>query len=298
MGTLIASGLWMVMSGFVFCIPVSDFWSVNRTNRTQNCLPEGPVWFSNAAIQILTDIIILLLPMPLLSSLHLPRNQKAGIIVVFCVGIIVIATSAVRLYELSSMLRGHDFTDANGEAAVWSSLENTVSIICACLPPLNPLISRIFSFCFRPRPLHSSRYSNNTTLLTSAHHHHLSSSRKPSVYDHTVGSDGAVFYNDLFYCGPGSYSASVAMMGPNHVNENHQPQTEEGIRVVRELRMESDSVDPAFSPHDTKEGEDLEMGKSSSGGGEDKPWNPTGIDGDLGDFEFPDYKKRMNCPIY
>lgn len=294
MSALIASGLWIVMTGFIFCIPVSDFWTVNRTNHTQNCLPEGPVWYSNAAIQILTDTIILLLPMPLLSRLHLPRKQKAGIILVFCVGIFVIATSSARLYELSTMVSGRDFTKTNARAAVWSSLENNVSIICACLPPLHPLISRIFSFWFRPRPLHSShasRYHSNTTQLTSAHH---LSSRKPSVYDHTVGADGGVIYNDLFYGGPGSYSASVAMMGPDQVNKE-QPASEDGIRVVRELRMESDScLEPASgSPGDVTGEGDLEMGRPGS-----QKTCDTAIEWDLGDFEFPDYKERMNCPVY
>lgn len=293
MASLIISGLWMVISGFVFCIPVSDFWTLSRTAHARNCLPEGPVWYSNAAIQILTDIVILILPMPLLSKLHLPYKQKAGIILVFCVGVFVIATGSARLYELSTMLRGRDFTKANAEAAVWSSLEANVSIICACLPPLQPLISRIFSFCFRPQPLHSShgsRNHSNTTQLTPTTHH---SSRKPSVFDHTIGPDGGVFHNDFFYAGPGSYSASIAKMGSDQAKEDQQ-QDEDGIRVVRELRMESDCVEPV-SPVGLQVG-DAELGERSSGGSENKLWK-TSIEWDLGDFEFPDYKDRMNCPV-
>lgn len=296
MASIILSGLWMVTSGFVFCIPVHSFWSLNRTNHAEDCLPEGPVWYSNAAIQILTDIVILLLPMPLLSNLHLPQRQKAGIIVVFCVGIMVIATSSARLYELSTMIRGGDFTLTNSNAAVWSSLEANVSLICACLPPLYPLISRVFSFCFRPQPLHSSpasRYHSNTTQLTSTTH--PISSRKPSVYDHTIGADGGVFYNDFFYAGPGGYSASIANMG--HQTKDDEPDLENGIRVVKELTMVTDQVDPLplpSSPIETRKG-DFEMGRYSKGSGS-KSSNPS-IEWDLGEFEFPDYKDSMNCPL-
>lgn len=68
------------------CIPVSDFWKLDRVPR--HCLPEGPVWYANAAMQIITDVVILVLPMPLLSKLHLPRRQKVGTMLVFGVGIL------------------------------------------------------------------------------------------------------------------------------------------------------------------------------------------------------------------
>lgn len=89
MVVLVILALWMVLSGFVFCVPVSDFWNVfhNHNLRAEHCMPEGPVWFANAALQIFTDFVILLMPMPLLSNLSLPRRKKAGVILIFCVGI-------------------------------------------------------------------------------------------------------------------------------------------------------------------------------------------------------------------
>jgi hypothetical protein len=88
MAFLIIAGLWMVLSGFLFCIPVRDFWNVNYKEHTGHCLPEGPVWYANAVMQIFTDVVILILPMPLLSKLHLPRRQKVGMMLVFGVGVL------------------------------------------------------------------------------------------------------------------------------------------------------------------------------------------------------------------
>ena len=88
MAFLIIAGLWMVVSGFLMCIPVHDFWDLNRTTRVTHCLPKGPVWYANAAMQIFTDVVILVLPMPLLSKLHLPRQQKVGTMLVFGLGIL------------------------------------------------------------------------------------------------------------------------------------------------------------------------------------------------------------------
>ena len=110
MGFLVIAGLWMVISGFLFCMPVSAFWSTDQDYRSSHCLPEGAVWFTNAGIQIVTDIIILILPMPVLSKLRLPKRQRLGIMLVFGVGICVIATSSARVYELNLLVHGHDYT--------------------------------------------------------------------------------------------------------------------------------------------------------------------------------------------
>jgi hypothetical protein len=294
MGFLVVAGLWMTLSGFFFCAPIHYFWDVSDEVRSDHCLPEGPVWFTNAGIQIATDIIILILPMPLLWKLQMPRRQKFGVVAVFGLGIVVIATSSARLSQLSIMVRAKDFTKTNAQAVLWSSLEANISIICACLPPLHPLLSRVFSFCFLPQPLHSSPGSkaghSHTTQLTD--------SRKPSIYSHynsNPSPDGGVWYNEIFTPGPANYSASISKD-----NNNEEPGNENGIRVVRELRMRSEEVHtPTLrtgSPRDMER--DLEMGTLDShsareGGGASNP----GIEWDLGDFEFPDYKERMNAPI-
>ncbi|CAI7660172.1 hypothetical protein N7533_001066 [Penicillium manginii] len=291
MGFLVVAGLWMVLSGFFCCVPISYFW--RHRHSTGHCLPKGPVWFTNAAIQIMTDIIILILPMPIVSKLRLPKRQRAGIMIVFGVGVVVIATSSVRVYELSVMVRGHDFTKTNAEAAVWSSLEANVSIICACLPPLHTLISRVFSFCFRPQPIHASPASNTkphstTTFLTS-------SARKPSIYDHHHYHDGGIFYNDAFYTGPvGSYTASISKVNTNDDDPESggSANSGDGIRVVRELRIGSDSVAPSPTLAPTT----LGLGGTNEHDFELEHRGPS-VEWDLGDFEFPDYKERMNAPI-
>lgn len=175
-------------------------------------------------------------------------------------------------------------TETNAEAAVWSSLEANVSIICACLPPLHTFLSRIFSFCFRPQPIHSSPASkqhSNTTFLAS--------SRKHSIYDHH-SPDGGTFYNDTFFSGPGRYSASISKVRTNDEEESGSANSGEGIRVVHELRIGSDSVAPSPTLAPTilgrNQGHDFELERRDPA-----------IEWDLADFEFPDYKERMNAPL-
>lgn len=190
--------------------------------------------------------------------------------------------------------RNHDLTksETNSKAALWSSLEANISIICVCLPAIHPLLSRVFSFCFLPQPLHSSpasRLHSHTTQLTE---------RKPSIYDHysNHNPDGGVWYNEIFTPGPTSYTASISKVN----TKEEEAENQDGIRVVRELRMQSDTVFQTPGLMDVSpsgKGADLEMAEGASfRSGNDGRSNPS-IEWDLGDFEFPDYKERMNAPI-
>lgn len=43
-------------------------------------------WFSDATVSIITDMILLSIPMPFLKGLNLPHRQKVGLIAVFALG--------------------------------------------------------------------------------------------------------------------------------------------------------------------------------------------------------------------
>ncbi|KAJ5697772.1 hypothetical protein N7488_011456 [Penicillium malachiteum] len=146
---------WAVISGFLNCVPVSRFW-----DRTVSgyCLNFDVVWFFNASMNIATDVTLLLLPMPLLSQLHLPRLQKIALMCVFAIGILVVITSILRLSSLRTVANSPDTSYANVGAAYWTAAECNVAIICSCLPFLRPIVSKFF-----PKLLSTNSYNNNYT---------------------------------------------------------------------------------------------------------------------------------------
>lgn len=74
---------WAIVSGYVNCVPVARFW--NR-QIPGTCLSFEAIWFFNASMNIATDLTLLIMPMPLLSHLQLPRLQKIALMAVFAVG--------------------------------------------------------------------------------------------------------------------------------------------------------------------------------------------------------------------
>ncbi|ODM19943.1 hypothetical protein SI65_04929 [Aspergillus cristatus] len=133
-------GTWCVLSAFLNCIPVAKFWDPSIEGY---CLSQKGLWFSNAAIHIATDLAILVIPVPALVALELPRRQKVALIAIFALGGFVCVTSSCRLVALKTIADSSDPTYDNAAAASWSAVECNVGIICACLPTLRPLISRM-----------------------------------------------------------------------------------------------------------------------------------------------------------
>ncbi|KAJ5558634.1 hypothetical protein N7535_008851 [Penicillium sp. DV-2018c] len=158
MGVVAAYSTWAIVSGFVNCVPVAKFWDHELPG---NCLSFEAVWFFNASMNIVTDMTLLLLPMPLLSNLQLPRKQKYALMGVFAIGILVVVTSILRLSSLRQVAKSTDTSYSNVGAAYWTAAECNVAIICACLPFLRPIISCIFPKLFA-NSSYNVNYNNNT----------------------------------------------------------------------------------------------------------------------------------------
>ncbi|KAK0119928.1 hypothetical protein ONS95_011353 [Cadophora gregata] len=154
-------GLETVITQIFNCVPIDAFWLGGG-----KCIPNQFLWFFNAAFNILTDIIILVLPMPVLSSLRLPLKQKIGLMLVFALGGFVCLVSVLRLHGLYISSISKDMTWDNADTATWSNIEVTVGIICACMPATKALISRFF-----PRLLSTNHSSRQPTMPSQGRSH-------------------------------------------------------------------------------------------------------------------------------
>ncbi|TGJ81300.1 hypothetical protein E0Z10_g7465 [Xylaria hypoxylon] len=123
------------------CIPVAAAFDKTITDKT--CIRNGYFWFANAGVSIATDVIILGIPMPLVYSLQIPRVQKIALIFVFTLGAFVVITSCLRATTLNLQAKSRDpLYDV--ASTMWTTIEMSVAIICACLPQIRPLIVKLF----------------------------------------------------------------------------------------------------------------------------------------------------------
>ena len=73
-----------IIAGYTWeCRPVQKAWD---TTVPGTCIDLKKLWLGNAIPNILTDIVVIIIPLPLIWNLHLPRFQRLLLCGVFLTG--------------------------------------------------------------------------------------------------------------------------------------------------------------------------------------------------------------------
>ncbi|KAF4992244.1 hypothetical protein FGRMN_7274 [Fusarium graminum] len=116
------------------CFPFEKSWDF--TVLEGSCVDRPAVYICTAALGIGTDLILLVMPLPMILRLQMPRRQKAGLVVLFIIGSATLVTSVVRLVLLVPVVDAHDYTWALSSAIIWIYVEANLLVICASLTTL------------------------------------------------------------------------------------------------------------------------------------------------------------------
>lgn len=196
------------------CKPVAASWDpLLLALPTTVCLNRGGIYLAQAVIGIVTDVLLLTLPIPTVMKLQMPNKQKLGLVGMFGLGSMyvysgfylnpalttlrTIVTSIVRLIILLPALTTADQTWVIGEGFLWMSvymqtiflsktilihyfsfIEANLLIICCCLSTL-----RRFFKHFAPRLIGENSSGSNSK----SHSHGFSKNHA----QRTFGSGGA-----------------------------------------------------------------------------------------------------------
>lgn len=77
------------------CNPIRLYWEVNRHNGT--CLNRPTIIITDSVVSVITDLAILVFPIALTWSLHMPIAKKLHVIAILGAGSIAIIFSIYRL---------------------------------------------------------------------------------------------------------------------------------------------------------------------------------------------------------
>jgi hypothetical protein len=128
------------------CVPISAFW-VYPPDLNAKCIRTADFLFTVSVINTILELVVWLLPLPLLFKLKLDPRQRVPVMIMLCLGLLVPVVGAVRCYYVYiDMVASWDVYWFAGPHWICSDFENNLSIICACLPALRPLIGRWFGF--------------------------------------------------------------------------------------------------------------------------------------------------------
>ncbi|KAI9823079.1 MAG: hypothetical protein M1826_000283 [Phylliscum demangeonii] len=123
------------------CRPIQRSWDYVHVQGS--CI-QGLLFFYAAAIlNLIADLVILLLPMPVVWRLQITWRQKLALTAIFVLGGFACFASVVRItviQRLSHQEGSIDRTWDGVDLSIWSAVESGVGIVCACLPPMGPLL--------------------------------------------------------------------------------------------------------------------------------------------------------------
>ncbi|MCJ1230808.1 hypothetical protein MMC12_007482 [Toensbergia leucococca] len=136
------SCLAFVIAATVGCTPVSYLW--NKSIPGGHCVNTFTIGQMANIPSIVSDVIMLILPMPMVWGLRISSVRKFGLTLVFLTGSVGLVSSCIRL-SIFINSTGSDSGDTTWDSItpiIWTIVEPGVYMIAACLPALRVLISQ------------------------------------------------------------------------------------------------------------------------------------------------------------
>lgn len=168
-----AAGLALTLVNVFQCKPVGAAVSYPLPANAK-CTDILTLYLCSSPANIITDLAILFLPMPILTQMRLPRKQKIILVITFSFGFFVAVVDVIRIAYLQNAATARqialkqihlqdsssdddlscmsvtlytvlhaDFPGYASLSFMWSVIEVNVSMMCACVPSLKPLVARI-----------------------------------------------------------------------------------------------------------------------------------------------------------
>ncbi|KAF4534194.1 uncharacterized protein LTHEOB_13000 [Lasiodiplodia theobromae] len=124
------------------CMPMSIVWS---STFPVGCIDLLSFNYFNAAFHILTDMVLALLPIPVLNNLQIEQAQRRGLVVIFGVIILAVAgTIARQVTNAIALNAGAEFSYEWAAAELCTCIEVNMGLICVSVPALQPLFKSTF----------------------------------------------------------------------------------------------------------------------------------------------------------
>ncbi|EKD14281.1 uncharacterized protein L3040_008370 [Drepanopeziza brunnea f. sp. 'multigermtubi'] len=129
-------------AGIVFtcglqCRPIRAFWDRSIDG---NCIPVNTFVITNQVFNVIMDFVLLALPLPLIWNLRRSWQEKLALTGIFALGGFVCFASVYRIASLLIIVPAQ-ITNTVYQATLWTHIEPSVGIICACLPTIRGLFS-------------------------------------------------------------------------------------------------------------------------------------------------------------
>lgn len=122
---------------------LSQFDRVKGRTKLPKCYDPTRLYLVTACVNLFTDVVILLLPIPTLLALRVPMSKRLALIGIFSVGLLAIVASCVRMWVMALWSQSPEKSAQFGaDLLLWGQIETNSGILSASVPFLRLLFGR------------------------------------------------------------------------------------------------------------------------------------------------------------
>ncbi|KAI1416668.1 hypothetical protein F5Y13DRAFT_186284 [Hypoxylon sp. FL1857] len=146
LGLVIVFILFRLPAQICACVPPKKYWHPEIDGTCENDYTNFGLLLAGLLLDVITDLMILLLPMPIIWNLQLNRKKMLGLVGAFATGYITWVTSLGRLasYIMTKPHLGDpDISWYSITELAWSLSEIAVSVLSICIPSWLYLLKRL-----------------------------------------------------------------------------------------------------------------------------------------------------------
>ncbi|KAF4632401.1 hypothetical protein G7Y89_g5720 [Cudoniella acicularis] len=135
-GLVVLSATISLLVTSFMCIPLDALWNPLITNP--RCINIASWWRWSTLPSSLFDLILIILPIPMVLKIKLPPRDKAGVFLAFSAGGIGLIASIIRIVTFMKSEGLGDLTWDGVTLAIVGMLETGTYLFAICLPQIRP----------------------------------------------------------------------------------------------------------------------------------------------------------------
>lgn len=112
-------------------------WDITSTDQ---CINLRTFWIGMAPVDILSELVVITIPVLMMIPVQVAVSKKAVIVVAFLFRVLVIAATIARLFYIQPIYPARNFTFDTVNADVMNQIVLSFSITTACIPCLKPFL--------------------------------------------------------------------------------------------------------------------------------------------------------------
>ncbi|KZZ89200.1 hypothetical protein AAL_07848 [Moelleriella libera RCEF 2490] len=154
---MVVVAAWAISFIFVTVLQCKDpvtLWTSFEYART-NCVETVSFYYAVSITGFITDLMILVSPLPIIWTMQLPWEKRIGVAGVFLLGALVCGAGIARFVTFVNIGRGivaniNDLTYFTTPVFAWTMVESSLAVVSANLPLLRSLVVKRFPS--KPQP--------------------------------------------------------------------------------------------------------------------------------------------------